>query len=95
MGAKNMERLSFSLPKSLARDLTYMAKRMGVSRSALVGQLLAEVPSLAAVMRLLPESGATADDVVRARGASVALVNQRVAEFRGLIAGIDRDSGHG
>jgi metal-responsive CopG/Arc/MetJ family transcriptional regulator len=95
MGAKHMERVTLSLPKSLASDLTYMSRRMGMSRSALVGQLLAEAPYLAEVMRQLPEAGATEDDVIRARGASVALVNQRVADFRELIADFNQEAGRG
>ena len=88
-----MERLTITVPPSLARDLNYIARRAGISRSSVVVQLLAEAPYLAEMMRLLPEDGATEEDVVRARGASVAIVNKRLEEFREQVAALDQVMG--
>jgi hypothetical protein len=79
---------SLSLPAKVAVDLSYCAKGLGVSQSALVTQLLG--PPLADMRTLLerPElSGRDAASALRLRGASAAIVAQRVREAMEVIAG--------
>lgn len=85
MAKKGMRRVNVSLPDRLADDLDYMAVRMGITRSALVGELLQEVSRLAEIMRDVPEDGVTPGDVLRARGRSLALIQERVAHVRNVL----------
>lgn len=88
-----MKKTSLSLSPSLVADLDYVSKRMGVSRSALVCNILAEPVS--DMRSILDEilAGADADmksaDPVRFRGKSADLVDERVEQFKALVAGDD------
>ena len=82
-----IKRLSLSVPLDLAADLDYVHRRIGVSKSALVSELLS--PGLRDV-RLLLESlpdDPTPDDLVRLRGASADLVADRVDRYQSQIEG--------
>ncbi len=72
------------MPVELDSDITYVAQRVGVSRSALLVSLLAE--PVGDMRRLLEELPAhpSPDDVVRARGRSHELVEQRLEGLRRL-----------
>jgi len=74
------KRVTVSIPIELADGLTYLARRMAVSKSALVAELLKEVPELVEIVQGVPEQGATQKDVVRARGRSLELVEARVGK---------------
>ena len=67
-------RCSFSLPQQLARDLSTVAKAMGVSQSALLALLLEQPLSmLAKVVALAPPGGADVDPVATRRLLKIAM----------------------
>lgn len=73
-------RLTFSVPPDLARNLPRLAKRLGVSQSAVVSELLREpIAAMMAVLDELPPTPTKAD-VLRARGKSLAMIQQVVDE---------------
>jgi hypothetical protein len=72
-------RVSYSLPRSVADDVSYCAERLGVSRSALTAELLEYACGpLSELLRETPKHPTPAD-VKRLRGASLDLVKTRVA----------------
>lgn len=76
---------SLHLPVQVAKDLNYVAKRLGVTQSALVAHLLGE--PLADIRGLLQQTPEPADAVAvkRLRGQSAELVAQRLAEANLLL----------
>lgn len=77
-----MVRMTFTLPPQLREDISYLAGRLGVTRSALVGQLMGE--SMADLRRLveqIPDNPSDVD-IRRFRGSSEELVSQRVGSLR-------------
>lgn len=77
-----VRKVSLSLPSPLVDDLVYLASRFGCSRSALVGELLAEP---VAVFKALFESvpvNPTPEDVLRFRGQSAELIRDRIEQLR-------------
>jgi hypothetical protein len=83
----SVTRITVSLPSDLAADLSYVHRRVGVSRSAFVAAFLEEgIRDLRALLESLPDSP-TPDDVVRLRGDSVDLVNSRMQQFKQLMEG--------
>lgn len=80
-------RATFSLPAKLAQDINRLAKRMGVSQSALLTELLSDpIDAMCDVIDQLPTVGATPDDVKRAKGKSLALIKDVVQQAQTLIA---------
>lgn len=78
------KKISMSLPSALLDDLQYLSGRLGVSRSALMSEILGKaVPTLAALFRVVPED-ASPDEARRLRGASVEIVRERLAEAQRL-----------
>jgi len=78
------KKISMSLPSALLDDLQYLSGRLGVSRSALMSEILGEaVPTLAELFRTVPED-ASPDEARRLRGASVEIVRERLAEAQKL-----------
>lgn len=76
------KKVSLSLDEVLVEDLDFISKRMGISRSSLVSELLAEaLPGIRKVIALIPESPTPAD-VVRYRGESVAIIQERLESAR-------------
>ena len=53
----SLKRVSLSIPGGLADNLDYISKRLGVSRSAFVTQLLleAQLDSLASLLSSIPD----------------------------------------
>lgn len=75
-----MHRTTLSLPPDLARNLAALSKRMGISQSAIVVELLQEpLAQVAAIMDDLPPAPSPAD-VKRARGRSLALIEEVMHE---------------
>lgn len=75
------KRVTLSLPPELVHNLTYIAERMKVSRSALVSELMVEpIGDLYRLTKAIPEDLHTADKdtVKRARGDSLALIEARM-----------------
>lgn len=78
-------RATFSLPAQLARDINRLAKRLGVSQSAFLAEMLKDpVAAMLAIMDELPQSGATPDDLKRAKGKSKEFIEQIVQEASDL-----------
>lgn len=74
----NMKRVSFTLPPEIDQDLSYVAKRLGVSRSSLVAEMLHEGLSfISAALRQLPENPTEAD-ALRYRGDSKKIIDSRL-----------------
>lgn len=79
-------RVTVTLPATVLNNLDRVARRMGVSRSALLGELLAvPVEAMAEVVDALPAVGSTEDDAKRVRGKSAALIRRAVQEAQALI----------
>lgn len=80
-----VRRISLSVPIRLAEDLDYVHKRIGVSKSALVSEMLGGgLSDIRGLLEDLPDSP-TPDDVVRFRGASVEKAHARVSSLRDLV----------
>lgn len=77
-------RVGVSLPESLLGDLSYVAGRLGITRSALLVQLCSEPASdLRSLVELVPDNP-TEQDVKRLRGKSTELVELRVNQARSM-----------
>ena len=77
-------RVSFTVPEGLDDDLRYLSRRTGVTRSALLVSLLSEpLHDLRGLVEAVPDNP-TPEQVVRARGASLELVEERVGSLRKL-----------
>jgi hypothetical protein len=86
-------RATFSLPAELARNINRLAKRMGVSQSALLTELLTEpIDAMCGVIDEIPTAGATPDDVKRAKGKSIALIRDVVQQAQALTTELDAES---
>lgn len=77
-------KISVSLSGSLVDDLDYISARMGVSRSAIISEFMADALSEARrVFELVPPNPTPAD-VVRMRGESEEVIRQRLASLQGI-----------
>jgi hypothetical protein len=77
-------RCTFSLPQQLAKDISFIAKRMSMSQSALLAMLLDEpikaMAKLFAILPVDPSQPVEADVTRRLRGESVDLLRSAVAD---------------
>lgn len=80
MATAGVKKITVSLPPEVVSDLDFIALRMRISRSALLGGVLSEcIPGLLAVARCVPASGEVgAEDVRRARGASAEIIGEQI-----------------
>lgn len=79
-----MRKITFSVPDVVVENLDYVSGRIGVSRSSLLSQLLEQpLSDLTGLVKSVPENPTSAD-VVRFRGNSEALVQERVDSLRSL-----------
>lgn len=86
-----VKRISLSVPVALAEDLDYIHRRVGVSKSALVSELLTTgIGPLRELLETLPQHP-TPDDLVRFRGASAEVAQARINALQTLIDGDDFD----
>jgi len=77
-----VKRMTLSVPVDLAKDIDYVHKRVGVSKSAFVSSLLAQgVHDLRELLESLPDEPSP-DDIVRFRGASADLAKGRMEHFQ-------------
>ncbi|AXQ65292.1 MAG: transcription regulator [Circular genetic element sp.] len=80
----DFKRCSVSLPSDLVDDLDYVAKRLRMSRSALLSSILTEgLPSLVQIVTVLPEdlSTVTDADARRFRGATADVLSKQVGDI--------------
>tara|TARA_R100000655_G_C2980028_1_gene191651 strand:- start:479 stop:760 length:282 start_codon:yes stop_codon:yes gene_type:complete len=91
----SLKRVSLSIPGGLADNLDYISKRLGVSRSAFVTQLLleAQLDSLASLLSSIPEQPSEAD-IKRFRGDSKVYVREQLERLQKLQGGLFDDSAH-
>lgn len=77
-----MKKVSLSIPPALVADLDHVSARLGISRSALVSQLLdSALPDMRRLIDLIPPAPSAAD-FVRFRGESADVVRSRVESVR-------------
>ena len=81
---RNLRKISVTLPPQLVDDLDYISRRLGVSRSALIGQILPEGIGLMRSLLVDVPENPTPEDVVRFRGASADEIRQRIDGLKGL-----------
>lgn len=80
-------RATFTFPADLARDISRLAKRLGVSQSSLLTELLTDpIAAMLAVIDEIPATGVEPDAIRRARGRSVDLIRRAVSEAQQLVA---------
>jgi hypothetical protein len=78
-------RATFSLPAQLAKDIARLSKRLGVSQSAFLSELLKDpIAAMLDIIDELPQAGATPDDLKRAKGKSKVYIEQIVQEATSL-----------
>lgn len=84
MQHRNLKKISITVSPELAADLDHVAGRLGVSRSAIISELLAApVSDMRAMLDQLPLNPTPAD-VVRFRGASAEVVRDRLSNLQGI-----------
>jgi len=78
-------RATFTLSAPTATGISYIAKRMGITQSALLNQLLAQpIADLKALLETIPPTP-DHESVLRMRGASVDVINRRITELQGVL----------
>lgn len=81
---QKIRKISLSLDSTLVTNLDYLSTRLGVSRSALVSELLADgVSEMRRLIELVPPNP-TPQDLIRMRGASVDSVRERLGSLRSM-----------
>lgn len=91
--SEKMVRMSFTLSPQTRADLDYLSGRLGVTKSALVAELLgAPLSDLRSLIEMVPDNP-TSDDLVRARGASNKIITDRIQSYRKIEGDLfdDRD----
>lgn len=84
MSTASTSKISVSLPAGLVADLDYLGGRLGVSRSALISELLSEaVAEMRRITELVPPNPTPAE-LLRMRGESEAMVRQRIDALKGM-----------
>ena len=79
-----VSKISVSLPTQLVEDLDYLAGRTGVSRSALIGELLTEaVSEVRKILELVPPNPTPAE-MLRMRGQSEEAIRSRLESIKGM-----------
>jgi len=76
--------MSFTLPPQTRADLDYLSDRLGVTKSALVAELLGTpLHDLRSLVEMVPDNP-TEEDALRARGKSNELIAKRLQSYRKL-----------
>lgn len=80
----HLQKVSLALDPTVVSDLGYITSRLGVSRSALVNNLLGEaIPTMRKLLEQVPLSPTPAD-AVRFRGDSAVIVQERITDLQGI-----------
>lgn len=91
MNTANLARTTFVLDRATADQLGFLSRRMGVSRSALVREVLAEpIATLAKLVESVPEHP-TPGDIRQLALAGLDAVNAATEEPLRLLEGMARD----
>lgn len=89
--SSKISRITVSIPSDSISQLDYVARKLRCSRSALLGQILAEsMPALQQIASCLPDPGKDVGpgDARRFRGESARVIGEQVAK---LIEGAQDD----
>lgn len=79
-----MTKVSVSLPASLVDDLDYLGARLGVSRSAMIAELLTDsVAEMRKIVALVPPNPTPAE-LLRMRGESESVIRDRISQVKGM-----------
>lgn len=82
--SEKMVRMSFTVPPQVRADLDYLSARLGVTKSALISELLATpLADLRSLVEMVPDNPSQ-DDLLRARGKSNELITDRLQSYRKL-----------
>lgn len=85
-------RVTVSIPTETAEALASIARRLHITRSALVADLLSEpVAMLGQFVALVPAGPVTDGDVKRFRGASIDYIQQKIAEVQEQAKDLDAE----
>lgn len=80
-----LRKITISVPADLVDDLDYMSGCLGVSRSAVISQLLCEpVGGIVGALRDIPPPASPADDL-RYRGRSELVIRERLEHAQRLV----------
>jgi hypothetical protein len=77
-------KISVSLSAELVDDLDYLSARMGVSRSAVISEMLSEAASEARRLLAMVPPNPTPADVLRMRGQSEEAIRARLESIKGM-----------
>lgn len=91
--SEKMVRTTITLPPELRHQLDYVSGRLGITKSALVTQLLMpSIQDLHSLLTVVPENP-TPEDTIRARGKSNELILARLQSLRSIEGDLldDRD----
>lgn len=78
----NIKRISLSVPPEVANDLNFVHRRLNISKSALVTTLLQDgLREFRMLLESLPPEPTT-EDMIRFRGASANVINERMDSLR-------------
>jgi len=81
---QKMVRVTFTVPPQIRQNLDYLSVRMGITKSALVSELLgAPLGDLCDLMEMVPENPTEAD-LLRASGKSNSLIAARLRSLRSI-----------
>lgn len=82
--SEKMVRMSFTVPPSIRQNLDYLSSRMGITKSALVAELLTTpLSDLRDLMEMVPDNPSEAD-LLRASGKSNELIAARLRSLRSI-----------
>lgn len=82
--SEKMVRMSFTVPPSVRANLDYLSTRMGVTKSALLTELITTpLGDLRDLMEMVPDNP-TREDVLRASGRSNELIAARLRSLRSI-----------
>lgn len=77
-------KITFSIPPEFLSDLDYLARRLNVTRSAMLTEVAAEaVHDLRGLVESVPENP-NAEDLLHAKGRSKALIEGRIDNARSI-----------
>lgn len=93
--SEKMVRMTFTVPPEFRDNLSYIALRFGVSKSAILSQAVGQsLQTMAELIRQVPEEVPDDDKpavVKRFRDGSVTYINELSAELNGLFGGLEHD----
>jgi hypothetical protein len=82
--SQKMVRITCTVPPHIRSNLDYLSDRLGVTKSALLSELLdSSLSDLRELMEMIPDNPTT-EDVIRARGKSNSLIAQRLRNLRSI-----------